>query len=268
MNKVSFTWLTNHSCNYRCPYCFSDGKWDEVTKNDKQFSAKNILDAWKRIQTKYGDCYIYISGGEPTLFPGLLSLVGEISKMHTVSICTNLSLDVKEIIDNIDSHRVDLSVGFHPDFAQVDGMLDKLNLLRQYHWRTKIMCVGWPPLIPRLNNYYSLFCGFDFSVLPFWGKYNGKAYPQDYTEEEKNVIDKFIAQRENKSFKTEPPKVTGRLCRAGEVYALVQSDGRVLRCCSSNKGIHKNFYADNFSLLNKPEVCSAEYCSCLEWSVC
>jgi hypothetical protein len=47
-----------------------------------------------------------------------------------------------------------------------------------YYWRVQVQCVGWPPLLPDVDNYYANFREFNFSVLPFWGKYNGKAFPE------------------------------------------------------------------------------------------
>lgn len=230
MHKINFTWLTNYACNYRCPYCFLSGSWERLSKVDKCFSEEKVIAAWSRIKSKYGEAHICVSGGEPTLFPNFINLIKEISKIHTIGICTNLSLNIKEFVDNLNPSRIDLSVSFHPHFAKVDEMLDRLNLLKRYQWHFIVQCVGYPPIIDKLNNYYSHFQEFNFSVLPFWGKYNNKNYPLDYTEDEKAAINRYIAHRENESFKTEPPKVVGRLCHAGQVYAHILPDGEVLRC--------------------------------------
>jgi len=268
MDKLNFTWLTNHACNYRCPYCFLDGRWDEFRKTDKHFPKNKILAAWARVRQKYGEAHICISGGEPTIYPDFINILKEVSELHTVGICTNLSLDVNTIIDNLNPRRVDLSVSFHPHFVKIDEMLDKLNVLKEFHWPVQLMCVGWPPLIPQLGDYYAHFKGFNFSVLPFWGTYNGKMYPHDYTAEEKEAINIYIAHRENESFKTEPVRVKGRMCRAGQVYAHIEPDGRVLRCSAGAEPLQKNFFDSHFNLLAEPSPCFAEYCHCLEYVVC
>lgn len=221
-----------------------------------------------RIKNLYGESYVCVSGGEPTLYPGFIGLTKEISKMHTISICTNLSIDVKDIVDNLNPSRIDLSISFHPHFAELDDMLEKLHLLKQYYWRPQLLCVGWPPLIANLDSYYSRFREFNFSVLPFWGRYNGRRYPFDYTEEEKSIINRFIAHRGDENFKTDPARVKGRLCRAGEVYAHILPNGGVLRCSFGGESIRKNFFDESFSLLDRPSPCASEYCGCLEWSVC
>lgn len=202
------------------------------------------------------------------MYPHFIEVVKEISRMHTVGICTNLSIGAKEITDNFDPCRVDLSISFHPHFSKLDDMLDKLNLLKSFHWPMKLMAVGWPPLIKDLDNYREIFKEFDFSVLPFWGQYNQKNYPMDYTEEEHYSVNRYIAKRESKDFKTDPTRVKGRTCRAGQVYAHIEPDGRVLRCSAGGEQISNNFYDDNFSFLNNPRLCNSEYCRCLEWVVC
>jgi len=268
MHKLNFTWLTNHSCNYRCPYCFLDGRWDEFKRSDKHFSKKEIIAAWKRIRDSYSESHICISGGEPTIYPEFIDIVKEISQMHTVGISTNLSLDVSKITENLNPSRVDLSISFHPHFTKVEAMLEKLNVLKKFNWPMLVMCVGWPPLIPLLDDFYAHFKEFNFSVLPFWGTYDAKTYPQGYTSYEKEVVNRYIARRENEDFKTEPVLVRGRLCRAGQVYAHIEPDGRVLRCSAGAQPLARKFYDKNFSLLNEPSACNAEFCHCLEYVVC
>lgn len=202
------------------------------------------------------------------IYPDFIEIVREVCGMHTVGINTNLSLGVNEIIDSLDSTRVDLTVSFHPHFMKVEEMLDKLNLLKRYNWPVQVMFVGWPPHIPLLEDFYSHFKEFRFSVLPFWGKYEDKAYPQDYTTKEKDAINRYIAHQWDESFRTEPIRVQGRLCRAGQVYAHIEPDGKVLRCSAAGEPLIRNFYDENFSLLDGPSPCSAEFCRCLEYVVC
>jgi hypothetical protein len=63
------------------------------------------------------------------------------------------------------------------------------------------------------------------------------------------------------------PKVKGRICRAGQIYAHILPDGQVVRCSFGGGPINKNFFDDSFSLLNEPSACTSEYCGCLEWVV-
>lgn len=266
MDKINFTWLPKLGCNYRCPYCFLAGRWDEDAKMDKEFSKDKVIAAWSRMKDKYGECSICISGGEPTLFPNFFECIDAISKMHSVGICTNLSVDISKFIDL--ANPVALSVSYHPHFADASDLLNKLSLLKRHQWELKVEVVGWPPLIPKLDEYCLIFQEYKFSVLPFWGKYNEKNYPIDYSEEEKKVINKYIANRDGESFKTNPPIVKGRLCRAGQVYANILPNGEVTRCSFGGEKIGRNFFDADFKLLDRAHRCYSEHCGCLEWVVC
>jgi len=182
-----------------------------------------------------------------------------------IGISTNLSVDVHEIIDTLDPSRMDLSVSFRPHFVKINDMLVKLRLLKQNNWSIKLMCVGWLPLIFHLDEYHSYFKEFNFSVLPFWGTYNDKKYPADYTEGEKDIINRYVACREDENFKVDPQVVKGRIRRAGQVYAHIEPDGQVLRCSSGGESLSRNFFDDDFSLSDKPSSCPVDFCRCLEW---
>lgn len=267
-HKFAFTWLTNFFCNYRCPYCFFDGKWDEVLKRDRHLPKEIMLSAWSRIKDKYGEVKIDISGGEPSQFPGFFNLIKGISNIHSIGISTNLSFDIQALIDNCDPTRISLGASFHPYSSKLEDILDKVSLLRKHGWSVGICCVGYPPFILKLDYYYSYLKDFGFSVLPFWGKYNDKVYPKEYTEEEKFMINKYISKRNNENFKVDPPRVKTRICRAGQVYAHIMPDGEVLRCGWEGGTIYKNFFDGNFTFLDKPLPCNSEYCGCLEWVIC
>ena len=100
-------------------------------------------------------------------------------------------------------------------------------------------------MINNLAYYNSCFNDFGFSVLPFWGKYNNKNYPMDYTEKEKADLNKYIAIRGNETFKVEPIRVKDKICRAGQIYAHIMPDGEVCRCGAGGDLISKNFLMKN-----------------------
>jgi len=267
-NKINFSWIINYSCNYRCPYCVFEPCREYVLKKEKYFSKEQILSAWAHIRDKYGEAIIDISGGEPTIYPDFLNIVKELSTLHRISLNTNLSIAADYIINNLDSSRVSLSVSFQPFFEKITDMASKLNLLKTMHWNIQVACVAWPPLINNLENYYAFLRSFNFKAIPFRGVYDGKIYPFDYTPEEKDIIDKYIARREGVKFSTEPAKVNGRICRAGQIFANIMPNGEVLRCGSGQELIYKNFFDGNFAFLDRPASCKAEYCDCLDWVVC
>ena len=269
-DKIFFTWLTNYSCNYRCPYCYCSNKWDEVLKRDRCFSREAILSSWARIKDRHGEVKICLSGGEPSRFPHFISLIKELSLMHLVGINTNLSFDVRELVDNCDPKRVNAGASFHPYMVTPEEMIKKVLFLAAHGWIVGVVCVGYPPLIPKLDSYRAYFRsrGINFSIAPFWGKYNGLDYPVSYTEEEKTVVNGCVARRDEGAFQVTPDKVKGKICRAGMVYAHIMPDGDVMRCGFGGEPMNRNFFDKDFSLLDKPGPCPVEHCGCMEWVFC
>jgi MoaA/NifB/PqqE/SkfB family radical SAM enzyme len=267
-SKIKFSWIINFTCNYRCPYCVLEPCRENILKQEKIFSIKQILSSWTHIKDKYGEVAIYISGGEPTIYPNFFHIIKELSILHHIYLNTNLSVGVDYMIDNLNSSRIGLSVSFHPLSERISDMIGKLRLLKARHWDIEIACVAWPPLICNLEQYHVSLQDFNFKVIPFRGIYDGKTYPFDYTQEEEDMVNNYIAKREGVKFSTKPSKVTGRMCCAGQVFANIMPNGEVLRCGSGHELIYNDFFNGNFNLLDKPGPCKAEYCDCSDWVVC
>jgi organic radical activating enzyme len=62
-NKISFSWDLHWACNYRCPYCWWHGRWDELAPRNRYPGTGNLVNIWKRIYEKYGEVHIEIAGG-------------------------------------------------------------------------------------------------------------------------------------------------------------------------------------------------------------
>jgi len=69
---VGFEWNIIYSCNFRCPHCIFEGKWDEYGKRTVYLSVSEWVKHWERIYDRHGRASIIITGGEPFLYPGSL----------------------------------------------------------------------------------------------------------------------------------------------------------------------------------------------------
>jgi MoaA/NifB/PqqE/SkfB family radical SAM enzyme len=267
-NIFYLVWNIHYACNYRCPYCWWYGKWQNLAKLNRYLSVEEWTKYWSNIYNKYGCVRIEVSGGEPFIYPNFKELVLELSKMHTLVITTNLSTDIGDFTEQINSEKVKIIPSFHPLFVDFYTFIKKARLLKEKGFTTDVHYLAYPPQIKYLGLYKEKFesAGLVFSVLIFWGNYNGINYPEGYTEEERNFIhscldycaqEKFqvIAERERK----------GSLCQAGHYYAVIQGDGRVVRCEGSDLNEEVgNFFDKNFKLLDKALPCNTEPCNCNE----
>ncbi|MFH0790844.1 MAG: radical SAM protein [Candidatus Omnitrophota bacterium] len=272
MERVSFSWNLVFKCNYRCPYCWFDGKWQEMGKMDRCLPVDELVRYWANIQRRYGMVGIEILGGEPFLYPNFVPLMRELSNMHSINITTNLSCSIDEFIKDIDPSRVRLRPTFHPFFADYDSFVKKASVLREHNFGNTVVYLAYPPQLKLLNHYHNRFANqwLSLSVLTFWGKYNGLDYPLSYTDEEREILSPYLGERAGEKFQTSPKEVKGKLCRAGQTYAMIHSDGTAFRCGGANFSdrdlVIGNLFDENFKLIDAPLPCSSEHCPCNEWA--
>ena len=263
---VRFTWDIHFLCNYRCPYCWFYNKWYDHARDNRYFSAEKWIAGWKNIFEKHGSCYIEIASGEPFIYPNFVSLVREISKIHSMIITTNLSVDIDDFVKQIDSSRVKLGITFHPLFADFDEFIKKAQVLKEHGFTGIVTYLAYPPQIKHIDYFKKKFeqNGLTIAITTFWGEYNGIKYPEGYTQQEIQIIKNDIGKRNKEEYQLKPKEVKGRLCRAGYTYALIKPCGSVIRCGQLPDRIISNFLREDFHLLDKPEPCEADFCPCNE----
>ena len=256
-----FTWNIHYDCNFRCPYCFFEGKWIEYKKRSIYLSVDEWMGYWNKIFEAYGRCYILITGGEPFIYPAFIDLIENLSQIHyPINISTNASGDLESFVKKINPKRVSLSVSFQPYFESLESFLEKVRFLRTYTFEGCINLVAYPPFMKDIRFYVDKFDAIEESlkVIPFWGNYQGKEYPFAYTPEEKKLIgvgDSWFKKVKKKD----------SLCPAGYTSALIFPDGKVARCGQvGERLVIGNFLDTQFSLLDAPMKCDAEFCPCNE----
>lgn len=272
MRPISFSWNITFSCNYRCPYCWFHGEWQNLASKNRYFSVKELMGHWERIYKKYGSVVIDILGGEPFIYPDFTELIKELSAIHTVNIATNLSCDIKRFVATADPSKVGMRITFHPLFADFDIFLKRALLLKEHNFGDNVTYLAYPPQIRLIGFYKEKFAKecLRLCILTFWGKHEGLNYPDGYTKEEKEIIAPYVDNRCGEKFQVTPREVKGKLCRAGQRYAVIFPDGATVRCgggASSDSDISMgNFFDKDFQLLNNPSPCSSKYCPCNEWA--
>lgn len=272
--QVEFSWEIHRTCNFRCPYCWHFGKWDELSKQNVYPGVEKLIKVWKRMYDLYGECILHILGGEPSIYPNINELLLELIKYHKIFLTTNLSNGFDKLLDCIPEdliNKINISTTFHPMFSQLDEFLPKVKKIKSKICNC-VLYLAYPPHLKDLLKYKKIFedNGLNFSVLTFWGIYDGKKYPDSYTDEEKKLIGINIGSRNGENFQTEPFVPTGKLCNAGHKYGNIQPDGKVLACGGASNTVKVDFIGNifdpDFKLLDKPMVCPARTCPCNEWA--
>ncbi|HOW27045.1 MAG TPA: radical SAM protein [Elusimicrobiota bacterium] len=269
-------WLTHFTCNYRCAYCWFEGHWEEnLARNRRDVSSSLIIKRFKELGEKKGPCHIQASGGEPTLLPGFLDILAEVSVDHRFWVCTNMSSEVdffKELADRVDPERCGFTASFHPPRAALADFMGKLRLLRDRDFNFDIVCVGWPPLMDQWPAVFEELRREGFQrvrLQPFNGTYGGQKYPEAYSSAAREKIaalnqERNLFVKSQTDYLMHEKESRGRLCSSGQRYIHIQADGNVYRCNLDQNVCLGNFYDGTYGLYEKPEICHVPHCNC-EW---
>ena len=120
---IQFTWDIHYKCDYRCPYCWFDGKWDEIKSNNIYPGTPKLLSYWENIHKRYGTVHIEIAGGEPTIYPGFAGFVSELAKMHDIGVTSNISGDIEGVLKS--EKKFNIGMSFHPMFVDYQSFRKK-----------------------------------------------------------------------------------------------------------------------------------------------
>jgi len=266
---VSFNWDIHWVCNYDCPYCWFHGQWESLRSKNRYPEKDRIIAAWERVYARNGRVKVSITGGEPFLFPHFTDIIQAISRMHSVEIITNLSVDVTDFLDRVNRKNVVINPSFHALSADADTFIRKILALREAEMVQCITFLAYPPLIGRLPALQEKFSASDLSltIQSFFGTMGDLRYPEGYTQEEKAAIFPQLGTRGGQPFQTEAFSPKNKLCNAGKNYGVIQPDGTVRRCGGqSDDAVVGNLFDDDFKMRSHPSPCTSERCPCNEWA--
>ena len=264
--KVFFTWQITYNCNYKCTYCNAPKHGQQNAVDTIILNKQEWIKIWDNIYDMYGECEINISGGEPTLYPNFFEIVKEISKIHKVTIITNLSFDIKTI-SLLDKKRVKFNASYHSEFVDINCFINKIIYMQELGFDVQADFVTWPPFLDKLDKIQKQFYinAIDLVVHPFVGVYNNIRYPINYSINQKQQLLNIFNDEYNKrniQFNIDKQSNnTKKLCRMGENYAFIKPNGDVNRCCKE-KTYLGNIKDRTFKLLEEAKECSVSECNC------
>jgi MoaA/NifB/PqqE/SkfB family radical SAM enzyme len=258
--SLRIEWNMLYKCNYRCPHCIFEGKWQEYEKRNRFASVAELLEIWKKIFKDHGRGEIIVTGGEPFLYPNFIELIKELSQIHyPINISTNSSGDLKRFVEHVSPKRVSLTLSFQPEFDRIEAVLERKKFLkRSGFYSDYINFCAYPSYLDKLEEYTTKAALEEehLKVIPYNGIYNGINYPDGYTDKEKKMLGMNIKWEQNVRKK-------GTLCAAGQKSALIYPDGNVSRCGQiGEKLVIGNIFERGFHLLEKPMICDADICPC------
>ncbi len=232
----SIAWDIWLYCDYDCKFCNTKtAKYpDDFRKTDE------IVNAWEKISGKYGRCKVYITGGEPFLYPEIFNIIEKITKLHDVHITTNLSFDIEKLSGRkIDKRCFFINTTFHPCYVSVYDFISKFLSLKKYGYDCAVSYMSDDLQMAELLNYKKIFKSYGIDITPT--VYNGKRNAADLGVFDKKNIDVRRSEVEH-------------YCSAGKDYVCVDCQGDVFICSVKRQKLG-NIFSEGFSFLNEKIKC-------------
>ena len=255
---IEADWIISSYCNFSCDYCFSYAASPDSLKT--LLTAETIMRFLDHSDLTW---LIHLTGGEPFFYPHFVDLCSQITQNHFISINSNLTTDyVRDFAQRINPERVNfvhgaLHLAERERHRQMRRFVKHVNLLQANHFSVFVSSVMTPELFKRFPDDFNTFQSHGITIIPkaMRGIYQGKRYPQAYTERECELFREYSlkameAQPNHLVFPLGPPLIDlsldrefidqpydfrGKLCDAGKYFVQIRDDGTITRCCSYNK---------------------------------
>src|SRR3989338_8103989 len=95
--RLTCVWFTSWMCNFQCPYCWQLEELGTYRKK-YHFTSKDWLCAWTKVSQGFDEIMIGISGGEPFLMKGFISMLNSLPRNIKYEITSNLSFNIDEFL--------------------------------------------------------------------------------------------------------------------------------------------------------------------------
>ena len=282
---ITAGWGINTLCNFKCPYCLIKIH----NMNDTIIGEKDLDKIINSFDETKKTWLIWMTGGEPFLHPRFIELCKRLTKKHYIAMNTNLSSPlVYNFCKEIDPKRVlrlncSLHITERERLGLKEDFVEKVKLLKERGFRVWVSQVMWPPVLEKFDKIYEEFRKRDIFIVPysFSGEYNGKKYPEAYTKKERKKMQYYFNETKINNGITKQnisPKIKlkrkliendlmgqlsfkGKQCLAGKNNIVINYEGDIFRCYDDNTKLG-NIFKGNVKLLDKPEICKSEKCSC------
>ena len=149
------SWLLGRFCNYKCSYCWPYARSDKRDHRSTELVLKTLDEIKRQARERgFNSFHFSFSGGEPTLHPGYLKLIGRYaedvghSNYQSIHMTSNISPGLGwfkkyvELTKNL--HRVSITASYHKEFAKREEFADKLVFLQEHDIHITINSVMVP----------------------------------------------------------------------------------------------------------------------------
>lgn len=265
-------WFMLDACNFSCAYCFRRFGDKQAAEAGSRFARVDCGDVARRFDDTGFGWRVYMTGGEPLLYPGFLDLAAALTQRHIISFSTSLALPVADrLADTMDPRRVALiDVSLHilereKDAAGLDSLVRRFTHLRSAGFNLRLSYVAYPPLLARMESDFCRLAKQGISVEPrvFQGKHEGRRYPRDYSPADRDLLLRLGLNPLGCAVLDKRNCWLGRKCQAGWRTFIMDPLGQVTRCHSLDQS-YGNLFDGTFRPADCRAIrrCTARKCVC------
>lgn len=267
--EIEFDWLITNQCNFNCVYCYPQIK--AHLKEPPHFERKPIEETAGVFDRLGKVAHIIISGGEPFMYPKFVDFASLVTQKHFISIYTNFSTsNVYEFADRVDPYRVpNVFPALHVQERekrggerQIADYVKKVLHFQNKGFNTHGVYVLHPSLLDRFEDDIEKLREAGVSSMNikiYKGWFEGKIYPEGYTNEEKEKIRKFPTNYpHNTPYVLGERNFIGKPCYAGMKFLRIAPNGEVTRCASIPRMYGNIYNPEGIKLDEAPQPCTAK----------
>lgn len=252
------------ACNYKCPYCSYAG-----IQHGHHFQG--TIEKWHdAFKAAFGNQHVafYLAHGEPMLgknFYEVLEMVGSEPNWE-VRMTSNISLPLEPLVETRAARegRLNVNASFHPHMVKRERFLKKALFLSEHGIEVPVVYVMYPPLLERFEDDFNFFNAHNFlvHVRRFRGEYQGKMYPEAYTDAELQFIARYCDDATIKYMLFNEPSY-GKRTWSGVDFVIVDNQGNVGYCDDfrSDEYCLGNIFDNSFRLLTEPPLFPGRFVS-------
>jgi hypothetical protein len=187
----------------------------------------------------------------------VVEMVGAVPNWE-MRVISNISPSLTRLLNSrvAKEGRLNINASFHPTETKRDRFLRKLLQCREHGIEVPVVYTLWPPLFDRFEDDFQVFSkhGFLVHVRRFIGLYEGKKYPEDYTEKERKFLAKYCDDATIKYMLSNEP-TDGKLTWTGVDFMILDNDGNVGYCDDYRTKRYNfgNIFKGNVRLLSEPK---------------
>jgi MoaA/NifB/PqqE/SkfB family radical SAM enzyme len=256
-------WHINEYCNYGCSYCFFP-KFEKENSAVGKYTPEQIYEAFEKTGRIW---HLFISGGEPLLYPNFIELINLLKQKHWIQISTNLyNKKVAEFCERVSPENIivinaSLHLPHHNE-KSLKKFIQNYHDFKKKGFPILVSYVSYPPLFSRIKDDFKYLQdqGVDY-IIPctYNGIYEGKRYPGSYTLEQARIIKEIYQEPLELRVVLDMMHYEGQLCKAGMSYFHMDLYGEVTRCCTIKKS-YGNLYKGTFVPDTELRPCTSPIC--------